>query len=57
MQAARIAIVDDDPLFVEYLATFLKSRGYETVAFDSGAALLAGAARPSARRTSCCSTC
>ena len=40
MPAARIAIVDDDPLFVEYLATFLKSRGYETAAFSSGAALL-----------------
>ena len=40
MQAARIAIVDDDPLFVEYLATFLKSRGYETVVFNNGPALL-----------------
>ena len=40
MQAARIAIVDDDPLFVEYLATFLKSRGYETAVFNNGPALL-----------------
>jgi two-component system response regulator AtoC len=40
MAAARIAIVDDDPLFVEYLGTLLRSRGYETVVFPSGAALL-----------------
>ncbi len=40
MQAARIAIVDDDPLFVEYLGTLLRSRGYETVVFPSGSALL-----------------
>ena len=40
MPAARIAIVDDDPLFVEYLGTLLRSRGYETVVFPSGAALL-----------------
>jgi two-component system response regulator AtoC len=40
VQAARIAIVDDDPLFVEYLATFLKSRGYETAVFNNGPALL-----------------
>ena len=43
MQAARIAIVDDDPLFAEYLATFLKSRGYETVVFNSGAGAARGA--------------
>ncbi len=40
MQAARIAIVDDDPLFIEYLGTFLRSRGYETATYPSGAALL-----------------
>jgi DNA-binding NtrC family response regulator len=40
MQAARIAIVDDDPLFVDYLGMFLRSRGYETVSFSSGSALL-----------------
>jgi two-component system response regulator AtoC len=40
VHAARIAIVDDDPLFVEYLATFLRSRGYEPVVYQSGAALL-----------------
>jgi two-component system response regulator AtoC len=37
---ARIAIADDDRLFVEYLATFLRSRGYEPVVYPSGAALL-----------------
>ena len=40
MAAAQIAIVDDDPLFVEYLRTFLKSRGYEATNYPSGAALL-----------------
>jgi DNA-binding NtrC family response regulator len=40
MSTAHIAIVDDDPLFVEYLATFLKSRGYDTSIYPSGAALL-----------------
>jgi two-component system response regulator AtoC len=40
MQGARIAIVDDDPLFVGYLGAFLRSRGYETVTFANGSALL-----------------
>src|SRR5690349_20067398 len=40
MQPARIAIVDDDALFVEYLSMFLRSRGYETSVFSSGSALL-----------------
>ena len=40
MHPARIAVVDDDPLFVEYLATFLQSRGYEPVVYSNGAALL-----------------
>jgi two-component system response regulator AtoC len=40
MQPARIAIVDDDALFVEYLSMFLRSRGYETTVFSSGTALL-----------------
>ena len=40
MHPARIAIADDDRLFVEYLATFLRSRGYEPVVYPSGAALL-----------------
>jgi two-component system response regulator AtoC len=39
-RSATIAIVDDDPLFVEYLSTFLHSRGYETNIYPSGAALL-----------------
>ena len=38
--SASIAIVDDDSLFVEYLSTFLRSRGYETSIYPSGAALL-----------------
>lgn len=40
MNTARIAIVDDDELFVEYLSAFLRSRGYEVVVFSSGADLL-----------------
>jgi two-component system response regulator AtoC len=40
MQPAKIAIVDDDALFVEYLSMFLRSRGYETTVFSSGTALL-----------------
>ena len=40
MSAARIAIVDDDQQFVEYLGTFLRSRGYDSVAHRSGASLL-----------------
>jgi two-component system response regulator AtoC len=38
--SARIAIVDDDPMFVEYLATFLRSRGYKASIYPSGAELL-----------------
>ncbi len=37
---ARLAVVDDDPAFTEYLALLLKSRGYEVDIFPSGAALL-----------------
>jgi two-component system response regulator AtoC len=40
VDAARIAIVDDDSLFVEYLSAFVRSRGYEAVVFSSGPALL-----------------
>jgi len=29
VRAARVAIVDDDPLFVEYLSKLLTSRGYD----------------------------
>jgi two-component system response regulator AtoC len=39
-RSASVAIVDDDPLFVEYLSTFLHSRGYETSVYSSGAAFL-----------------
>jgi two-component system response regulator AtoC len=39
-RAARIAIVDDDPMFVDYLSTFLGTRGYETEVHPGGAALL-----------------
>ena len=41
MSTATLAIVDDDQQFAEYLQTLLRSRGYETQAFDSGDALLA----------------
>ena len=40
MDATRIAIVDDDELFVGYLSTFLKSRGYDVVVYSSGPELL-----------------
>ncbi|MBP6715484.1 MAG: sigma-54-dependent Fis family transcriptional regulator [Acidobacteria bacterium] len=40
MESARIAIVDDDELFVEYLSVFLRSRGYGVVVFSSGQDLL-----------------
>jgi DNA-binding NtrC family response regulator len=38
--AARIAVVDDDPLFAGYLATFLKSRGYQSFVYSNGPAFL-----------------
>jgi two-component system response regulator AtoC len=37
---ARLALVDDDQQFVEYLQTLLRSRGYEVQAFTGGADLL-----------------
>ena len=40
MTPARLALVDDDQQFVEYLETLLRSRGYEVQAFTSGADLL-----------------
>ena len=40
MTAARLALVDDDQQFVEYLETLLKSRGYEVQPFTSGSELL-----------------
>lgn len=41
MSTATLAIVDDDRPFAEYLSTLLQSRGYATVAYESGDALLA----------------
>ena len=48
MTPARIAIVDDDPAFSQYLSVLLGSRGYEVTTFRSGSDLLKalGAARP-----------
>jgi two-component system response regulator AtoC len=40
MTAARLAIVDDDPDFGQYLATLLASRGYEVNTFERGNDLL-----------------
>ena len=40
MTTATLAIVDDDQPFAEYLQTLLRSRGYETQAYESGDALL-----------------
>ena len=40
MSTATLAIVDDDQPFAEYLQTLLRSRGYETHAYESGDALL-----------------
>jgi two-component system response regulator AtoC len=37
---ARLALVDDDQQFVEYLETLLRSRGYEVQSFTSGTELL-----------------
>jgi two-component system response regulator AtoC len=37
---AKLAVVDDDPAFAEYLATMLGSRGYDVSAFSSGAEFL-----------------
>ena len=40
MTPARLALVDDDQQFVEYLDTLLRSRGYEVQPFTSGSELL-----------------
>src|ERR1700733_8454228 len=37
---ARIAIADDDPMFVDYLSTFLRAKGYEVSPFNSASTLL-----------------
>ncbi|HEX5068782.1 MAG TPA: sigma-54 dependent transcriptional regulator [Vicinamibacterales bacterium] len=38
--AARLAVVDDDEAFTEYLQTLLKSRGYDVEVFHSGEAFI-----------------
>jgi two-component system, NtrC family, response regulator AtoC len=40
MTPAKLALVDDDEQFVEYLETLLRSRGYEVQSFTSGSTLL-----------------
>jgi two-component system response regulator AtoC len=40
MTPANLAIVDDDPQFVDYMSTLLRSRGYGVQTFNSGPALL-----------------
>ena len=45
MTPARLALVDDDPQFVEYLQTLLRSRGYEVKTYSSGADLLQALSR------------
>ena len=40
MNTARIAIVDDDPSFTEFLQTLLQTRGYTVDVFHSGQALI-----------------
>jgi two-component system response regulator AtoC len=42
---ARLALVDDDPQFVEYLQTLLRSRGYDVKTYSSGADLLQALSR------------
>jgi two-component system response regulator AtoC len=39
---ARLAVVDDDPAFTEFLQTFLQTRGYTVDVFHSGGELLDG---------------
>ena len=48
MNPARIAIVDDDPAFSQYLSVLLGSKGYDAITFKSGAELVQslGADRP-----------
>jgi two-component system, NtrC family, response regulator AtoC len=40
MTTARVAIVDDDPTFSQYLCTLLTGRGYDVSLFSSGVDLL-----------------
>ena len=48
MNPARLAIVDDDPAFAQYLATWLGSRGYEVKTYPSGAEFLNALGKTSA---------
>jgi DNA-binding NtrC family response regulator len=45
---ARLAIVDDDPSYAQYLATWLGSRGYEVRTYPSGTELLAALGKSAA---------
>jgi DNA-binding NtrC family response regulator len=45
---ARLALVDDDPAFSEYLKTLLDARGYEVSTYSSGADLLQALGRSAA---------
>src|SRR5688500_3283715 len=37
---ARLAVVDDEPVFTEYIETLLRSRGYAVDTFNNGPTLL-----------------
>ena len=43
---ARLAVVDDDPAFTDFVQTLLRTRGYEVDVYHSGGALLEGLRRP-----------
>ena len=42
MSSATLAIVDDDKPFADYMQSLLQSRGYDTMTYESGDALLNG---------------
>lgn len=48
MNPAKLAVVDDDPAFAEYLKTLLGSRGYDVSAYSNGVDLLQALGRSSA---------
>jgi len=37
---ARLAVVDDEPVFTEFIETLLRSRGYSVDTFNHGTALI-----------------
>src|SRR5262245_36167495 len=45
MNPARLAVVDDDPAFKDYLSTLLGSRGYDVDTYSSGVELLQAMSR------------